>query len=563
MLCSKCQFENPELNRFCGMCGAPLQQPAATDPAPANEAHPAAPNVNGTSTRRPFIVSSTAMADATAHMLNTRVVLPTPTIGTATHSGYATPIKPEKISHGEDVIEHGPAPVDPNDEPVFADLEEAPVSAAPFDESDRAFPDFAEEERQERLERNAAEHEEHMPRSLSESRFTHDAGDTNLEIPGTSFLQFDPPEESTPSSASVSGPSFLGLGNPSNDYLLEDEQPVSHVRRNLMIFSLLIFGVLGFLEWRASSRGESTNPMDVLHVHLPKKKGQGEVQVLPPAGTAPASSPSDNSSASGDAKPDLVAEPNQSATKSSEQSESTPTNGSAAPASTPAQPAGNPATPGANPAAQSPASASGQDHAGAEAASPTSSAAPAKPVPSRPARNEVADNTPPPTAKPKVPQAEPVATKPAASKPISVASAPPAEADGSLNFGAFELQKGKAAGPTDLGRMWLWKAVAKGNGEAPVLLADMYLTGNGVSKDCEQAMLLLDAAAKKANPAARSKLGSMYATGECVSKDRVEAYRWMSSALAANPGSEWLEKNRQSLLSQMTPAERQRAAAIH
>ena len=104
--------------------------------------------------------------------------------------------------------------------------------------------------------------------------------------------------------------------------------------------------------------------------------------------------------------------------------------------------------------------------------------------------------------------------------------------------------------------------MSKGNGQAPVLLADMYAQGKGVTKDCEQAVLLLKAAAKKPNPAARSKLASMYATGQCLPKDRVEAYRWTKSALEANPGSEWLEKNQETLYQEMTAAERRRAAII-
>jgi TPR repeat protein len=123
------------------------------------------------------------------------------------------------------------------------------------------------------------------------------------------------------------------------------------------------------------------------------------------------------------------------------------------------------------------------------------------------------------------------------------------------------LQKGIAAGATEMGRMWLWKATGKGNGEAPVLLAEMYAQGKGVTQDCEQAMLLLNAAAKKANPHARSTLANMYAAGQCVPKDRVEAYKWLHAALQANPGSDFIEKNQQTLWNQMTAAERQRASA--
>ena len=53
---------------------------------------------------------------------------------------------------------------------------------------------------------------------------------------------------------------------------------------------------------------------------------------------------------------------------------------------------------------------------------------------------------------------------------------------------------------------WLWKAVAKQNTTADVLLANLYMSGDGVSKSCAQARLLLTAAAQKGEPTAGEKL---------------------------------------------------------
>jgi len=36
----------------------------------------------------------------------------------------------------------------------------------------------------------------------------------------------------------------------------------------------------------------------------------------------------------------------------------------------------------------------------------------------------------------------------------------------------------------------------------------------------------------------------------------VEAYRWLSSALTANPSSQWAQQNRDLIWRQMTPDER-------
>ncbi len=59
----------------------------------------------------------------------------------------------------------------------------------------------------------------------------------------------------------------------------------------------------------------------------------------------------------------------------------------------------------------------------------------------------------------------------------------------------------------------LWKAVAKQNAEATELLSDLYLKGDGVSKSCDQARILLDAAARKGRKAAGERLSHLEAFG--------------------------------------------------
>jgi hypothetical protein len=60
---------------------------------------------------------------------------------------------------------------------------------------------------------------------------------------------------------------------------------------------------------------------------------------------------------------------------------------------------------------------------------------------------------------------------------------------------------------------WLWKAVAKQNSTATLLLSDLYLHGDGVTKSCDQARLLLDAAARKGATAAAERLRNLQAFG--------------------------------------------------
>ncbi len=122
------------------------------------------------------------------------------------------------------------------------------------------------------------------------------------------------------------------------------------------------------------------------------------------------------------------------------------------------------------------------------------------------------------------------------------------------------MSKVKNASDAAAQAAWLWKATAKGNPDAPVELADMYIKGSGVPRSCEQAMVLLKTAAEKENARARNRLAAMYSTGNCVQRNRVEAYRWLSSALAANPSSQWAQQNRDLMWQQMTPDERVAAA---
>jgi hypothetical protein len=61
--------------------------------------------------------------------------------------------------------------------------------------------------------------------------------------------------------------------------------------------------------------------------------------------------------------------------------------------------------------------------------------------------------------------------------------------------------------------LWLWKAVGKGNPAATMVLSDLYLRGDGVPKNCDQARLLLNAAARKGSKAAGERLRNWRAFG--------------------------------------------------
>jgi TPR repeat protein len=59
---------------------------------------------------------------------------------------------------------------------------------------------------------------------------------------------------------------------------------------------------------------------------------------------------------------------------------------------------------------------------------------------------------------------------------------------------------------TTVAAQWLWKAVAKQNTEAAIILSRMYMLGDGVQKNCDQARLLLMPAAKRGSKQADEAL---------------------------------------------------------
>jgi hypothetical protein len=109
---------------------------------------------------------------------------------------------------------------------------------------------------------------------------------------------------------------------------------------------------------------------------------------------------------------------------------------------------------------------------------------------------------------------------PAAKQPVTFASKTEA-AGGDTNLdGNSELLQARryldgrhAPRDPSLAATWLWKAVAKQNTQADLLLADLYARGDGISRNCDQARILLVAAAEKGNSAAADQLRSFDSTG--------------------------------------------------
>lgn len=98
------------------------------------------------------------------------------------------------------------------------------------------------------------------------------------------------------------------------------------------------------------------------------------------------------------------------------------------------------------------------------------------------------------------------AAQPAVVAPEESAAPPPAAVEKPVMLAAPTATRAAATNdPAEL-----WNRVRKGNSDAEVALAELYLNGKGVAQNCEQAHLLLLAAVKKRNRAADQVLTNLY-----------------------------------------------------
>lgn len=132
-----------------------------------------------------------------------------------------------------------------------------------------------------------------------------------------------------------------------------------------------------------------------------------------------------------------------------------------------------------------------------------------------PQANAPAENTP---AQAKVPAAERARITPTSATP-RVSDEPPAEESSLSGVQELNTAEGYLQGRygnsrnTSEAAKWLWKSVGKQNTTASVLLANLYMQGDGVSKSCDQARVLLVAAAKKGSSVAAQNLRNLESGG--------------------------------------------------
>jgi hypothetical protein len=167
---------------------------------------------------------------------------------------------------------------------------------------------------------------------------------------------------------------------------------------------------------------------------------------------------------------------------------------------------------------------------------PASFAAPeepvsSEPVPENPSKTDTSNRAPSAEkgAGPARKVAEPASEKPGRAEPVRKAALrttakpeknpqaqPPSAGNGAEELavaqGYLSGTNGQRRNSAEAAK-WLWKAVAKHNAGATFLLSDLYLKGDGVSKNCDQARVLLDAAALKGMKGAGERLRHLQAFG--------------------------------------------------
>ena len=101
---------------------------------------------------------------------------------------------------------------------------------------------------------------------------------------------------------------------------------------------------------------------------------------------------------------------------------------------------------------------------------------------------------------------------------------------------------------------------AQGDTEAQYNLGMMYVNGQGVTQDEEEAVHLFHMAAEQGNADAQRDLGWMYASGRGVAQDYAEAYAWIGTAAAQRQGGTL--DDRRALLGHMTPSQVERGEEL-
>jgi hypothetical protein len=257
LLCSLCGHNNAPDNRFCGMCGMPLEN-AVFQPPP--DAIPPASSLDPESD-----------ADADFDDASSQAIL-----NTVPPLWDRVPPTPESL-----------------DEPALPTVRrevpaESPV-AAPAVGSPAAAP------RDEVRERLSTMAENRSRASSSTSILGLDSSDAGNE------------SEYYSAPSSISGPSFLGLdsgGSGSADYLLDDEES-AHGRAWLVTLVIIMLAALVGLQWRTEVQNQARRVASVVKARLqqPNAKTNATSEEAAPSSSEAKNSPAETARTPGTATP--------------------------------------------------------------------------------------------------------------------------------------------------------------------------------------------------------------------------------------------------------------------
>lgn len=510
MVCSSCGSNNPENNRFCGQCGARLAasaigpvEPAETEIVPAGPVSSAfrqeveqqqyqLKRLQRRAEDRGAQSDPTAMPEFGRRTNDRRVVpesgteaMPETTRWGSSEDAEATEWQPPSNSGDETIVTDG----------SNGDRGAYRSSRAPF------------------------------------------ASET--EVIDTGAVSGATRADSGHEEAPISGPSFLGLGEPERDpksnlsYLYEDEPRSGRARYWIAALIVIACAAFFFYEWKQNWNWDTTiiGRHKAQQADSGKPGGEASQETKNNADTqaAPADSAA-NSAGQGAAASNsapAVQSDNSAGAETGASPNPAPGDKSAAASAAPEPAAGPEQSQTASQQGQSPKSAAGQTDA---------------------AQNgETAEQ----------------ATRAAGSQSTEQQSANAGDEDISEDDTGRSGDAVAEATPTRRSKRGPAKPVAgryaeKEPGSELVAKGEKYLYGRGVPKNCDQALVYLRTAANRGNADARSKLGALYATGHCVSMDRAEAYNWFTLAREAGSKNMWVERNREMLWSQMSQAEKER-----
>jgi zinc ribbon protein/Sel1 repeat-containing protein len=323
-----------------------------------------------------------------------------------------------------------------------------------------------------------------------------------------------------PSETSISGPSFLGIGErssaPEFSYLLEDEPSRGAGRVLAALIIILALGAAGW--WQVHRHGGRQWLYSVLR----------DPKVLTQTGKSEDGVPADRLNRSQAALRENTNNPNASKETDLQVEDHTLVPKDGGPVETKKSDSQNPANAGGEASAKEPSSNSAPGHVNAEEA----------------VRKQGSSNTEESSAD----KQKADGTEAAVRKPSEGASRPkPSPRSGLEQATAKESDMSSPASQVDASN---------------VRVAEKYLYGQGVPQDCGRALSLLQPAANSSNPKARSLLGTMYATGHCVPRDLPNSYRWFALSLREQPNNIWVSRNLQSVWNQMSDSEKQTAMRL-